>query len=474
MQAEYRRDTHHSYLVLYDEDGKSRESFQTRMFLENTIPGFLPCRVYDIDCSGRFFYDISSRQSLANILEIHALDQKMLEALLASLLRGLNGLQNYLLDTSGFCLKPEWIYRRPSGDSFEFCYFPEGELPWKDELKKLAEYLLPRLDHKNREAVRLGYRFYQNVMEDKITAAELEILLREEAVDGEDAENGKERQMGEPSLLPEGKHHPEEGAAAIIPASRDELLQAFFDPEDEKEQSDPLKKKQGKKKGLSEKGNFPAEIRPWIELLLPLLAGGVASFLFWYFRFDLAALVCGIATVGALAYILIRRWRRGKEQERDELMEQYVQVQDWLEEEKKEENYLQEKENLTEQKGKRFMAEEEDATCLLTSEEAYSRLAKGYLVPDASLGGPTIAINDALTMIGKSRQMDVVLEHMGISRTHAKIICRGDTCYLSDLNSRNGTRLNGILLKPEEEQVLSDGDRISFANAGYEWHCYRL
>lgn len=42
MQAEYRRDTHHSYLVLYDEDGKSRESFQTRMFLENTIPGFLP------------------------------------------------------------------------------------------------------------------------------------------------------------------------------------------------------------------------------------------------------------------------------------------------------------------------------------------------------------------------------------------------------------------------------------------------
>ena len=39
--------------------------------------------------------------------------------------------------------------------------------------------------------------------------------------------------------------------------------------------------------------------------------------------------------------------------------------------------------------------------------------------------------------------------------------------YLSDMNSRNGTIVNGRLLLPEEEYRLQEEDEVDFAQARY-------
>lgn len=43
----------------------------------------------------------------------------------------------------------------------------------------------------------------------------------------------------------------------------------------------------------------------------------------------------------------------------------------------------------------------------------------------------------------------------------------GENYYLADLNSRNGTSVNGRMLGAEEEYFLQDEDQVDFAQARY-------
>ncbi len=54
------------------------------------------------------------------------------------------------------------------------------------------------------------------------------------------------------------------------------------------------------------------------------------------------------------------------------------------------------------------------------------------------------------------------VEH-AISRFHCELIKRGGQVYVQDLNSSNGTRLNGERLKPGTPELLRKGSRIQLA-----------
>jgi hypothetical protein len=49
---------------------------------------------------------------------------------------------------------------------------------------------------------------------------------------------------------------------------------------------------------------------------------------------------------------------------------------------------------------------------------------------------------------------------LGVSRRHARIRRNGALLYIADLNSTNGTQLNGRKLIPEGERLLRNGDEI--------------
>ena len=73
-----------------------------------------------------------------------------------------------------------------------------------------------------------------------------------------------------------------------------------------------------------------------------------------------------------------------------------------------------------------------------------------------------------MTVIGKLPvAADILLEAPTISRVHARITRKEERFYLSDLNSRNGTCVNGRLLQGEEEYELQNYDEISFAEIQY-------
>ncbi|MCI8551243.1 MAG: FHA domain-containing protein [Lachnospiraceae bacterium] len=71
--------------------------------------------------------------------------------------------------------------------------------------------------------------------------------------------------------------------------------------------------------------------------------------------------------------------------------------------------------------------------------------------------------------IGTQEGLDYCPEFQGVSRIHLKLDKRGDTIWITDLNSTNGTGLNGETLKPNEERRLNHGDQIWLAGLVYEF-----
>jgi hypothetical protein len=50
----------------------------------------------------------------------------------------------------------------------------------------------------------------------------------------------------------------------------------------------------------------------------------------------------------------------------------------------------------------------------------------------------------------------------GVSRMHAVLTMHDGFLYLEDLNSTNGTRINGFQMTPKQRYRLRDGDEIEF------------
>ncbi|MCR5468687.1 MAG: FHA domain-containing protein, partial [Lachnospiraceae bacterium] len=70
-------------------------------------------------------------------------------------------------------------------------------------------------------------------------------------------------------------------------------------------------------------------------------------------------------------------------------------------------------------------------------------------------------------VVGSSQKADGVLKNPTVSRLHARIEKTDDIYILSDLNSKNGTTLNGEEIPYKERQVLKKNDTIRFADCEY-------
>ena len=81
---------------------------------------------------------------------------------------------------------------------------------------------------------------------------------------------------------------------------------------------------------------------------------------------------------------------------------------------------------------------------------------------------PDITISYVPYLIGKQEGLvDYVLESETISRIHAKIDREGEEYQLCDLNSTNGTSINGRMLETNETVTLNKGDEIFIANFAF-------
>lgn len=63
-------------------------------------------------------------------------------------------------------------------------------------------------------------------------------------------------------------------------------------------------------------------------------------------------------------------------------------------------------------------------------------------------------------IVGRSPESDLIVPHPSISRKHCQVEVIENTLFIKDLNSSNGTFINGVRLIPEEKHVIKAGDKL--------------
>ena len=85
------------------------------------------------------------------------------------------------------------------------------------------------------------------------------------------------------------------------------------------------------------------------------------------------------------------------------------------------------------------------------------------LIHEGEKAGQRWTLQSDLTVVGRGNECDLLLPERQISRQHIRIRRSGGQYIVEDLDSKNGTWVNGQVLKGE--QLLQDGDEINLAMA---------
>src|SRR5690242_11798824 len=81
------------------------------------------------------------------------------------------------------------------------------------------------------------------------------------------------------------------------------------------------------------------------------------------------------------------------------------------------------------------------------------------------LNGTTVELESPEVTIGREAGNLVCVQSAWVSRRHCALRREGGSVVVQDLESRNGTFVNGI---PVTQQQLKDGDQIGRASVGKE------
>lgn len=460
MKAEYRRDMNHNFLILHEEEEIDTGSYQVRMLAGNAIPSVLKCRIQGIDGKFMICYDITSRQSVAMLFEEKKLGFGDLQLVFGGFVQVMEEMSEYLLNPGRLVIRPEYMYVDLEKRQLFFCYLPGFEEDVRKQFQELTEYILPKLDHEDSAAVMLGYGVYRRALEE-----------------GFHLENIKEelyRERGEPA--PAEPVQKQEKCREPEKSEELEVGEDLWGAEEAEQKTD-------KKRAVEEQVRYGR--LGIVYKILGCLSGAAAAMVVIFAKImgylpgiPMEMLLGGVIVamgISMLAYVgFIRRKRK---------MTQSIPL------------VVQEKNNADSFCEKAIGGEAVKSECraigpMTARQETWkgneneSQEPENYgetVVLSANLSaGPsslvsrepgelaTIYLKEELTVIGKlANAADAVINLPTVSRIHAKIRNRNGEYYLTDLNSRNGTSVNGQMLRPDEDYQLQDQDEVDFAQARY-------
>ena len=103
-------------------------------------------------------------------------------------------------------------------------------------------------------------------------------------------------------------------------------------------------------------------------------------------------------------------------------------------------------------------SEPESDTQLIPAQVVAAPTVRSRLLLSTATGTHVIPLDSTLLSIGRGLNNDIILEDSRVSRNHAQLRYRSRRFWLTDLDSTNGTFVNG---EPVAERALRNGDVVS-------------
>lgn len=424
MEILYQRELNRNYMIL--PLSGQEENYEQKMLLDNSIAGLLPVSIRKVNGNAYYYYDIHSKQSIQTIFEHKLFDRETLIQLFRGIMKVWEELHHYLLSPENLFLKPECVYMNLETGETSFCFYPE-ERVGKETFEELAEFLIDRVNHGEDDAKVLAYAYYEKVCTGEYNPKELIDQVMEEEI--------KE------NPIEEWKYEEKED---------DKEMFYFVEPE-EKETEEELKYSV-----LTVAACLILILVSSAVYLVILLHPGLLPFIGLskenYIIVGVVTAICSaVGMMGIVRFFGQRKDREGREKDRKEEKSEKEYHSDDIEEE------IEEQE------------EHFGETTVLSVEKMWKTpVLKGMDGEEER----KFFVDENPFIIGKlSGKANGILTDSRVSRVHAAIREDSGQYYISDLNSTNGTYVNGKRLDSSETVLLCHMDKIRLASVEMTFLC---
>lgn len=473
MNIEYKRDLQNNYMILESAGEADDDGYHLRMAEQNEIPGLLTFHSGKKDGKLYLYYEITSKQSIENLYARSSLNYQDILFLLNGINDTLEGLQKYLLSSDQLLFDPQFIFTYPNKSRIFLCYLPGAN---EYSINGLAEFILKKLDHEDAQAVELGYSFYQKSLEENFSLQQAlkEILLSGEKNQMEDQGGESEKSQfsrnidekqnrGQSEKYYQGNNLYSEVADEYAKGSKKEKRWQESEEWDEESEYQVTHKVRKKKSRYKAAVDWVAErVHPVIILsaLLLIIVVEIVFFLGWLSLTEAGGIFFFIISVE----ILVNKFWKSRKQKKhqkwwdEEPEEEYQELWNEMYEDQDEQTEI--KDN-TEQTRCLVPEDSEEKIMLVCLSSQQGKLEERGKYPDIFLGKKALYVGK---LVGET---DIILDSPTVSRMHARLEKINGKFYVKDLNSKNGTFVNGKRLLPQEQCEIKEGDRVAFAEILY-------
>lgn len=513
MEVEFKKDLKNNYMIITEVKHHKIESYSTKILELQVLEGTLPVSMKRMDDRLLFYYEITAKQCMDAILDRASISYDKLKNLLLNIIYTIEKAYEYLLPEDDFIISPQYIFIDIKTNKPSLCYFPGYGMNIREQMNNLLEYLMNKVDYNDKTAVLLIYQLYAISKEDGFTFDYLLELLNGDIITNENEGNlHKSARKSDKSEFPYrdlNQNHNENKKEST--SKQEELKDNNFISKLD------IPVMMEKVEGEVERYYYP--LRTYLYLGGSILTGIIiiiiclaTKLLFNTFgnHIDYSKLFALILVIVCIEGYVINKLLDKKNK-----LAKIIKTCDYVDPRKvsihnsikagrkidftniKEKFNNEDNEtsihkrnltmNLTRNNGKETLLYKDDsdqvpmnlthgdevaatdedmnATCLLNSSEYRNTL---ILKAVDEINYKNIKIVNYPFFIGKlKKNMDYCLEDNVISRFHAKITKEGETYYLTDLNSTNGTYINQEPLQTYQKKEIKLGDEIAFANIKY-------
>ena len=523
VKVEYKRDLKHNYMVIRKPEENFIESYCIRMLEEPISDAILLLQQHSIDNQILFYYEITGKQSMIHLFEKKLLSHEQLKLLMECILAALELAYEHLLPEDDFILAPEYIYLDIITNTPSLCFLSGYRKDSRKQMSCLLEYLMNKVDYGDKEAVALVYQLYAVSREEDFTLARFSGILRKQNTEGNIPKNIRTR--GEAAALNDiqsGNRSEDNGRqqAAYLRTNEEFQIKRIKEKEKPSEYGHmdiPVVMERLEEE--REVFRYPVTAylltgACFITGILILVLGFTSGILYNTYgeRIEYGKLLGLILILLCVETYLMRIIWNGNNKlakiitareyidPRQEEMEELPQTDTKYRENmdtvpsafefarltgrehsilhsmlhREEPDELYSGRVISEEKKEGVDEEEYNPTCILNDRD--HSLALDTTIQLKSLDEelcPSVPITEFPFLIGKLRKnVDYCLKKSVVSRYHAKITKEESKYYITDLNSTNGTYVNGAVLNSYEKWELKHGDKVAMANLTFEFTLY--
>lgn len=461
LQAEYRKEGMQNYMVLPGNE-KTVGNYEDILMQYHSIPYIVPYEIRQVNGICELYYRLQYRTTLRAVMGHLPLNMKRLMHMTESIVGVLETAEEYFFNADHILWHPDFIFIEADTGKLLFCSCPDGNDSGMS-LPKLLSELIQQVDKNDETAIMYLLQFYNLITEPVYSLAGLRAFILK----------SHQNMSLPPKYLPDTNTMPAQTTAH----NRYEFIQPKAAPNRYTDrQADIKEKKTSKSTG--------EKVIKWL-LILTALANLflIAMLLFNILTYDYVQYL--ICTMGAMIILTIIYMNISKEETPDEMMEAFfkentVSATDKVESQMSYASVTSEYSLYTPDidiSEATIPAQQYGETVLLTAESGIcddrtmiaEELTQTTLYLEAFIKGqyPPIYIEHSIIVGCMVEGCGYLLKQRGVSRMHAKLMNKPDGLYVLDLNSTNGTFLNGEMLAGGEEYKLQEGDMISFAQCEF-------